>query len=173
MKTNNLKGFTLVETIFYLSFLIVFLGIVVSFVISLSKSYRTIQSTKSLESSAIFSLERITREIRNSVSVRVEESVFGVDNGVLSLDTIDSSGDPEIIKFYLDANKTVYVDSNSAQIGPLTLSGVKVESMKFYYATSTNSEAIKLDMVLESNSGSVTSTRRDFHSTVVLRGSYK
>ncbi|HAO64447.1 TPA: hypothetical protein DCQ44_00500 [Candidatus Taylorbacteria bacterium] len=166
-------GFTMVETIFYLTFLVILLGIMIAMVVSLSKTYQTIQANKNLESSAVFSLERITREIRNSTSVDVTRSALATStSGVLTLNTTDSSGAAEIIKFYLATSTgAVLIDVNGSYFGPLTLSGVKATQLQFRLATSTNSQAVKIDLTLKSNFGGA-STTKNFYTTAVLRSSY-
>ena len=151
-KYRNSRGFTLVETIFYLAFLVVLLGIVISLIVSLSKTYQTIQATKNLESSAVFSLERMTREIKNAVSVNVAQSLFASTTGsVLSLNTTDDAGNPKTVKFYIsDSTRALSVDANGTYVGPLTLSGVKVDELDFRMLTSPNSQAIKIDLGLTS-----------------------
>ena len=171
--TTRAKGFTLVETIFYLAFLVILIGIVVTFVVSISKTYQNIQATKNVESSAVFSLERMTRDIRNAISVNTAQSALATSTaGVLLLNTTDVAGNPQTIEFYVDANTgAIAVDSNGSYIGPLTLAGVTVNALEFRLTTSTNSQAVKIDLGLTSVVGGA-STTKNFYSTVVLRGSY-
>ena len=173
-KINNQKhGFTLVETIFYLTFLVIFIGIVITLIVSLAKTYQTIQATKNLESSAVFSLERMTRDIRNAISVDVGNSVLAsTTKGVLTLNTTDAGGESQTIKFYVASNTgAISVDEDGSYVGPLTLSGVVVNQLEFQLATSTNSQAVKINLSLTSVEGSA-STTKNFYSTIVLRGSY-
>ncbi len=168
MKKNG--GFTMVETLFYLAFMVILLGVVIALVISLTKTYQTIQATKNLESSAIFSLERISRDIRNASSVNVAQSTLATSTGALTLNTTDVSGNPQTIKFYLSNNR-ISVDSSGSYVGPLTLNGVNVNNLEFRLSTSTNSQAIKIILGLSSTVGTA-STSRNFYTTIVLRGSY-
>ena len=169
---NRTSGFTLIETIFYLTFLVILLGIVISLIVSLSKSHQTIQATKNLESSAIFSLERMTRDIRSASSVDVGQSQLATSpNGVLVLHTTDIAGNPETLKFYVSTiTGAISVDADGTYVGPLTLAGVLVNQLEFRLATSTDSQAVKIDLGLTSVSGSA-STTKNFYSTIVLRGS--
>lgn len=170
---NQKKAFTLVETIFYLAFLVVLLGIVISLVVSLAKTYQLIQATQNLESSAVFSLERMTREIRNAKSVNVSNSALATSTaGVLSLDTVDASGNAQTIKFYISSSTgSVNVDANGSYVGPLTLSGVRVNQLDFRLLASDNSQAVKIILGLDSVVGGA-SVSKNFYSTIVLRGSY-
>lgn len=163
----------MVETIFYLVFLVVLLGVLVALVVSLAKTYQTVQASKNLESSAVFSLERMTRDIRNASSVNEAQSALATSTaGVLTLNTTDISGNPQTIKFYLATSTGVIrVDSNGTYVGPLTLSGVKATKLEFRLATSTNSQAVKIVLGLKSVVGGA-STTDNFYTTVVLRGSY-
>lgn len=171
--TNRARGFTLVETIFYLAFMVILLGVVIMMVVSLAKTYQTIQATKNLESSAVFTLERITREIRNATSVDVNQSVLASGTaGALFLNTTDVAGNPQTIKFYLTSGTgLIKIDSNGSYVGPLTLSGVKASQLEFRLSTSTNSQAVKVVLVLNSAVGGA-STTDAFYTTVVLRSSY-
>ena len=167
------SGFTLVETIFYLAFLVILLGVVIMLIISVAQTYQTIQATKNLESSAIFSLERMSRDIRNATSVNVAQSTLASSTaGVLVLNTLDASSTAQTLKFYIaTSTKAVSVDYSGAYVGPLTLSGVTVNTLEFRLTTSTNSQAVKIDLGLTSVVGGA-STTKNFYTTVVLRGSY-
>ena len=173
INNNRKRGFTLIETIFYLVFLVVLLGVVITLIVYLSKTYQTIQATKNLESSAIFSLERMTRDIKNATSVDVGGSSLATSTaGVLLLNTSDAVGNVETIQFYVATSTgAISVNTNGAYIGPLTLAGVKVSQLEFRLSTSTNSQAIKIDLGLTSTVGGA-STTKNFYDTVVLRGSY-
>ncbi len=165
--TNS--GFTLVETIMYLLLLVLLLAVVIGLILSLSKTYKVIQATKNIETSAVFSLERMTRDIRSATSVTTGQSTLGTNPGVLTLNSTDSSGAALTIKYYL-SNNVIKVDENGSYVGPLTLSGVTVSNLIFRLSTSTNSQAVKVEMTLQSSSGSATTTS-DFNTTVELRGS--
>lgn len=159
------RGFSLVETILYLTFLIIIISIVVSFVVSLAKTYQNIQAVKNVESSAIFSLERITRDVRNAHSVNTA-------GDTLVLNTSDISGNAQSVKFYVSPiTHALSVDTDGVYVGPLTLSGVTVDSAHFTLLTSGKSQAVKVDLGLTSVVGGA-STTKNFYTTVVLRGSY-
>ena len=162
---NKKRGFSLVETILYLTFLVIIISIVVSFVVSLAKTYQSVQAVKNVESSAVFSLERITRDIRNAYSVNTA-------GDTLILNTSDASGNAQSVKFYISpTTHALSVDTDGVYVGPLTLSDVTVDDLHFTLATSSRSEAVKVGLSLTGVVGGA-STTKNFYTTVVLRGSY-
>ncbi len=73
----------------------------------------------------------MTREIRNAVSVNTTQSILASSTvGVLTLNTLDGSGNPQTIRFYVATSTTraVSIDTNGVYVGPLTLSGVTVNN---------------------------------------------
>ncbi len=160
----------MLEILIYTVILIILMMVVVNVIISMERTYRALSSQTALQSSALTALERMTREIRDSSSVDMGVSVLGSSPGVLQLNTTDDAGAAMTIQFFV-SNQTVRIKENGVDSGPLTASTVRVTNLMFRKITTAQSQAVKIDLTLES--GTSTSYRQQkFYSTVVLRGSY-
>ncbi len=169
-KLGKKHGFSLVETLFYVSIMVLVLALSVSAAYSLTNSYRRLQSAWVIESAAAAALERITRETRDALSVGLSESLFDVSPGRLALNTTREDGATTTIQFLLD-NQTVRVREADVDAGPLTPARVRVTRLLFRRIIGLNSQAIKVEITLESGQGSSLESK-NFYSTVVMRGSY-
>lgn len=163
-------GYLLVEMLFYILILTMLLLVIVNILVVLVSSERSIKTSRNIENAAAVSMERMTREIRNATSIDVANSTFGGSPGVLTLNTIDSSGNPESIKFYLSSS-VVSLDQYGVYIGPLFPSSVTATSLIFREIDSGKSIAVKIEMTLTAGNGSYAKTA-SFYSTAILRGSY-
>ena len=168
MKKNIFKnGYSLVETVAYIAMFTILLSSVTYGTMILVKSYKDTKIVRKIETSALASMDRMVREIRNATSVNVAGSSFGNSSGILTI----NNGTSSTTRFYL-SNERIYVDENGVVLGPITLSSVSVTSLVFRHIATTTSEAIKIEMTMEGNT-SGTSTVSNFYNTAVLRGSYE
>jgi type II secretory pathway pseudopilin PulG len=163
-------GMTLVELLIYIGILLMLTGVVVATLLALSRSYNTLKSTENIDSAAEIAMERMVRFIRNSASVDTGLSTLGTSPGVLQLNTLDESEHASTAKFSL-TGQVLHITEAGVDEGPLTSSNVRITSLIFTKITTAQSQAVKIQMQLES--GTSTSYRvKSFYSTVVLRGSY-
>lgn len=171
MKNLKIKtGYTLIEMVIYVSILSLIFFVVINTIISFSGSYRNLKALRSVESSGVNSMERITREIRSSTSVDVTNSFFGTNPGILVLVSSDGTISTTT-KFYVE-NGVLKVDVNGFFIGPLTVSGSSVDSLIFTRINNGISEAVKIDLTISGASGQIIKTK-SYHSTVVLKNIWK
>ncbi len=154
--------------IFILSLLLI---VLTSSLSSFLKPYRTIQSTQAIENSAETSLERITREIRSAKSVDLTQSTLGSSPGQLMLNTTDDSGTAMTIQFFM-SGQSIRIKENGVDSGALTSASTRVTNLVFRQITTTNSQAVKIEMTIESGQGESYLSKK-FYSTVVMRGSYQ
>ncbi len=68
-KKNKKKGFSIAEILIYITILVFMLTVVINILFTILKSQRSFSTSKSVESSALVSMERITREIREAQNV--------------------------------------------------------------------------------------------------------
>lgn len=163
-------GFSLIEVLVYVFILALILGVVTSSLFSVAKSYRAMKSTSSIDVTAQTVLERMTREIRDARSVSDADSIFNSSPGRISLITTDNVGVPLQIDFYLN-NQTLFVEEGGVEIGPLSASSARVSNLVFRKISTGESEALKIEMTVESGQGD-SFRSKNFYSSVVLRGSY-
>ena len=161
------SGFSLVEIIIYVAMLAILIAAITWSIASILHSYNRMKDERSVENSAMAAIDRMEKEIRNSKSVDLLNTATSTSNGYLTLNDFDSSGTPEIIKFYL-LNNRIYVDQNGSELGPLTLENTLVSSLVFRYFSNASSTGIKIEMAIQASSTPVD----NFYDSAVLRGSY-
>ena len=164
---NTKKGFSLLEMIVYISILVLMLGVIMSIAVSIVRSHRAIRASRSIENSAILSLERITREIRDADNVDSASSVFGADSGRLTLDSIDSSGNPRTVEFYLNSN-TVFLKENGVDLGPLSQADALVRALVFRLVSSPSALGVRVEMTVESGTSTYYRTA-NFYTSANIR----
>ena len=167
MKKVLHKGFSLVEIIIYVSILALVMVVIVNTLLSFGSTYRDVRMQRSIDTSALTSLERMTRDIRSAKNILVNQSSFNTTPGVLSLYAVDGTVSTTT-RFYLN-NSVLQVDINGTYSGPLTLAQVSVTNLTFNRLVSTSSEAVKINMTLQYVYGSTTKTK-NYQTTVVLKG---
>ncbi|MCI5108292.1 MAG: prepilin-type N-terminal cleavage/methylation domain-containing protein [Candidatus Pacebacteria bacterium] len=160
------KGYTLVEAVVYIAVMAILFIIISNSLISIIGTYKEFDTRRDLQSAAIFSFERLTREIREAESVSVAGSFFGTSPGILVLSKIEG-GNPVVLEFKLSGT-SLHVYKDGADQGPLTASGVSVNSLIFNHSTNDHSELVKMQLTLQSGE-----LIRDFYTSTVLRGAYE
>ena len=165
---KNKKGFSLVEIIIYISLLAILTGAITWSIASILHSYNRMKDARAVENSAMASMDRMVKEIRNSKSVDLVHTATSTANGYLTLNDFDSNGNSETIKFYL-LNNRIFVDQNGSQMGPLTLESITVSSLVFRYFTNASSTGVKIEMAIQASTTPVI----NFYDSAVLRGSYE
>ena len=163
------SGFSLVEIIIYVALLAVFVGVITWSIGSILHTYNRMKDERAVESSAISSMDRMVKEIRNSKSVDLAHTATSTENGYLTLNTYDSVGSSTVVKFYLSNNR-VYVDQAGIQMGPLTLENISAPSLVFRYFTNATSTGVKIELGLQSSSSTPINY---FYDSAVLRNSYQ
>lgn len=161
---------TIIETLFYIMILVLLTAVTVGTLLSLSSIYRNLQSLESVNESAQSSLERIVRETRGATSIDTFQSTLGSSPGNLFLNTLDQNGATTTVQFFL-TGQTMHIKEAGVDIGPLTASNVRVTNLVFRRIASSQSQAVKVEMTLESGT-STNYVSKNFYSTAVLRGSY-
>lgn len=167
---NSAQGFTLVEMIIYIAFFAVLSVSTVNATLLVMKSFYTLRISQNMNQSATTALERMSREIRNAYDVDTMNSTFGTNPGRLTLKTKDSLGANTTVEFYVDSANQLNMRIGGVEQGLLVSSSVSLTNLVFHLITTTNSKAIKIDMILHDARSGVTKTA-NFYDTIVLRGS--
>ena len=165
-KINFKKGFSLLEMVIYISILVLVLVVVVNMTTVIILSQKKVASLRVIEHSSGVSLDRMTREIKDSLDVDIVESVFGVHPGKLVLDTTDLEGNPKKIEFYIDANTLILKDGLTEN--PLTDAEVSVTNLVFQQVTENRAKAIRMELTLEAGAGEFYRSE-DFLAAALIR----
>jgi len=162
------RGLSLIETVVYVAIIVIVLLALVSAVVFSAGVLKEIIASKTIKSSAISSLERMTREVRRSEDVNTTSSVFDVHPGKLVLNTTDSAGSPTTIEFYVD-DGVIKMDEGGTYIGDLTLSNASTTNLIFRNMSNSVADGVKIEITLENEKENKV---ENFYTSAVSRGSY-
>jgi len=167
----NSSGFSLIETLVYVSILVVILIAVINTALIMSRSYGELSASRNINSSVVSALERITREVRWAYDVDNSQSTLNVHPGSLTLSTTNYFGESSTVEFYLE-DGVLKIKEGGVYKGVLTSPNVQVVNLVFRPVSSGRSQMIKVEITLEGvvRRGRIRS--ETFYDSVVLRGSY-
>jgi len=169
-KQNGIRGMSLIETVIYISILAMLVFTITSVLFLVSRSYKKIQAAELVESTAMISLDRMVREIRDASSIDTAGSLFNISPGVLVLNTTDENDLATTIKFLVVGDR-VRVVEGGIDVGPISKTRARVTSLVFQPIMSPQSKAVRIKMIVETGQGE-SYLSKPFYSTTVLRGSY-
>lgn len=171
-KQLSSKGFTLVETLIYLSFTVIFSGLVIASLLTVTKSFYTLRLTRDLTQSGTVAFERVLREIRGAYDIDNMNTNFYENPGKLVLrkrDTITKQ--PTTIEFYVNSTGQLAMREGGVDKGTLMGTNVTVTDFKIRDLDANwFSHAGEIELAVEAKdslSGGTISQR--FISTAVLR----
>jgi len=161
------NGFSLVEMIIYILILVSLLVVIMNITVSIVRSQRAVKASRNVENSAMISLERITREVRQMNDVSSTLSVFDTNPGTLVLNSTDIGGNPRTVEFYV-ASSTIFMKENGVVSGALSQSDAVITNLIFRHFSNASVDGIRIEMTIES--GTSTYYRvGDFYSSAILR----
>lgn len=159
----------MVEMTVYTAILAVVLLLIVSFIVSFGRAYNVLRTTIHINNSATISFERMIREIRQANDVDTAASTLGTHPGKLVLKTTEAST-PVTLEFYINGG-VLSVRKDGTDVGGLTRTDVTITNLVFQSVSNGNSEAVKVEMTLESAVADTTRVKK-FYGSAVLRDSY-
>lgn len=164
---------SLVETIVYLSILIVLLAAIVNSVLVLTTHYRAVRSTREIEDSGIAIIDRMTRDIRSADDVLTDISVFNVSPGTLAVVSRDVTSGMSTTTMFTVLNERLVVYENGIYVGPLSKQGISIVGFTVRLVDTSNADAVKIELSMQSDQAIPNIVSKNFYSTVVMRGTYK
>jgi hypothetical protein len=167
------SGVSIVETLVYISIFVVLLMGIVRGMYALTGSYKNVRVYRSIESAAIESMDRITRDIRSATAINTGQTSYDVSQGSLSLSTYDINDTPITVRYYLSTTTAqIMLEENGALLGPLTPSDISVDSLVFRQYATTTSTGIKIEMIMSNSTTTPVDFSENFYGTAILRGQY-
>ncbi len=162
-KSKIKSGYTILELVFYITFLSIVTFVVINSMIIMAKSFKeTSIQAQYVQGGNI--LERISREIKQAYDIN---SISASD---LVLNTKDSGGANKTLEFLLSSGDVQLIE-NGTLTGNLNAPNITVTTLSFTQITTTEGKAVKVSLTLKSDDD--TSARLiNFYDTLVLRGSY-
>lgn len=169
MKTkmiNNAQGYTLAETLGYIFALSVVSVLVINALLLLSKSFVSMKTSRAVGTSAVVSIDQITKEIRNAESVS-PLSVLKTSPGKLVL--VMPEGSPTTtVEFSLGNSNILHKFENGIDQGALIATGTDIPYLVFNVATTTKSASVSFEMTIR-DSTKRTKISETFYSTATMR----
>lgn len=170
MKILKKKGYSLVEIIVYLAIFTTMSVVVINSFITILNSFKETRTNRDLLESGSTVMERISREIRQAKNIDVTNSTLSSSPGVLQLNSTDSVGTAQVIKFSITSGAlNIYKDGTLT--GNLLGQNITVTSLIFRRIVTTNGEAVKIEMTLQDNNSKSLKTI-NLYNTIILRGGY-
>lgn len=160
------RGFTLIETLFYVAILIVATIVVVGSFLSLRNVLERNRMERIIATAGYTVLDRVARTAQAGTSVDTAASTLDETSSILTL----LSG--ATTTTFSISEDTISMTQNGDALGALTPPGVAVTEFRVFHFTNSFSEGIRIKLSLTSTS-TVASTTETFFTTAVLRGSYE
>lgn len=169
MSTSH-SGFSLIELLVYVAVFATALTLIVGTALGLSRAYGGVSNLSRVERDGTAILERVTREVRGAGSIDIGASALGVNPSKLVLNITDDAGAARTVEFSV-SNSALRLKENGTDSGALTGSKVTVSSFVARRISTGGSEAVKVELALQSGVGTASTTKK-FYATTILRNSY-
>lgn len=173
-----MRGFTLIETIFYVAIITVVTGILLLTVLNNLSAYNRSESQQNMFQNANDALKTIMNETKYSKSIYTPTSVMDNDAGQLSLETAVNAPTGEtttFVDFYLD-NGVIYQKKEGEAALALTSDRVVITVLRFTDIVSGTKHSVKADIHghinTEASAGSGNTATITISSSASLRGAY-
>ncbi|MES3031412.1 MAG: hypothetical protein V4697_03310 [Patescibacteria group bacterium] len=138
------RGFTLIETLFYIVGVILFLFVISALFIYMYSWYRRVTIDPRVDHAGIVLVDTLVRGIRGGETVNLGQSSLATNNGALSLTGTVNLVD--ITKRFSLSNGRVLYEQTSSPSSYISPSGMTVSRMYFTNLTSPLSSAVKFDI---------------------------
>jgi len=162
---NTKRGSSIIEIMIYLAiFTALSILVINSFIVILS-SFNVTNMNRSLLESGTTSMEKITREIRQAENIDASST-----DASLVLNSRDISGALVSTKFINEDGKLNLYKGGELE-GGLLDDNILITNLSFKRITTTESQAVKIEMTLEYSLGKETKSE-NFYNTIILRGGY-
>lgn len=164
-------GYSLIETVMYIALFVLLASVLVGTLFGMTSAYREIRVNDDLLDSSSVAMERMTREIRDAVSIDTGASTFGATPGTLTLNSLDGSGAPKTVEFNVAGSGALDIlDSTDGTARDLTGGHVVVTSLVFRNVTTAIGSAVKVEATFQSVRAPGQTVTES--GTAMLRGSY-
>lgn len=170
MKNTRKNGYSLMEMLIYLAIFTMLSILVINSLITVMTSFSTTRTNRDLLESGSTAIERISREIRQAKTVDTTNSTLGSSPGVLQLNSTDGSGNALLVKFMVSSGALNMYTGGTLKDNLLG-QNITVNNLVFRRISTTNGEAVKIELTLQDNSSKTTKTA-NFYDTIILRGGY-
>ena len=171
MRTNfTTKGLTLVEVIVYIGGMILVLSAISISVMETYRVYLVLTNEARIDRVGISIVDELTREIRSGMSIDQSDSVFGVDEGLLTINA--QEGEVTVSKYFgLENGRIVYREDGGGAVY-LTPEDVTVSKLHYSQVVSDASYGVRYEIDLTYILKGVSNTET-YSGFAILRHSYE
>lgn len=162
----NRRGFSLIEVLIYVAVLVATSTVIVSALLTLSRSYAELSLMHAMQLSALTTFDRVSHEVRLAENVDIAGSTLGTHPGVLRLDNI-TEGVTDTVEFFLSGG-TLRILENDVDAGALTVPDITVSNLVFQVIDNGVAEGVRTELTLRGSIGT-TEVERVFYSFAVMR----
>lgn len=164
------RGLSLIEVVLYVGLFSMVSIIAINSMMQTVNAFNNLRSSRDMNDSAVKVMERLTRDIKSSTLVDLTNSTFNADPGRLTLNTVNASGTPMTVEYYVTAN-TLHIRENGVDKGSLISSRTEVEALVFNYINTGHTVGIKITLRLRP-AHRIAVDDNYFYNTIILRGTY-
>lgn len=167
-KKISQSGFSLVETLMYVTILILVVTMSTSILLLSNNSFKSALVSRALGRDGQGAVARVILEVRQGSSINIADSIFGADPSTLAFYTTDDAGNPIEAEVSVIGD-TLYLTKDDESV-PLTSSSTQVTTFEVRRFSTVNSEGVNIELILSPVSGLTTSAT--FFDTAIVRGGY-
>lgn len=168
--TTNKKGFTLVETLFYIGGLVLLLGVISTIFIYMYDWYKVVTIEPRVDQVGITLVDKIVKDIHAGATINGSESSFGTTNGSVSV--TGSINAVDVIKKYSILGTCMAYQQDSGATTCISPNGMTVSRFYLTQVDSPISTAIRFDIDISYKTKQGTTTKT-YSSFAILRQSYE
>lgn len=167
---KNKKGFTLVETLFYIAGLVLLLAVITTIFLYMYDWYRAVTIPPRVDRVGSILIDKISRDIHTSELINSAQSSFNTTNGALSITGIVDS--ISVTKKFSLSNGYLAYQQDSGSTSYLSPNGMTVSRLYFISTSTPISSAVHfdIDIAYKTKQGTTTKTYSGFS---ILRQSYE
>ena len=163
---NNIFGYSIVEMVVYLAIFAVLSILVINSFITILSSFNVTSVNRKLLESGTISMERMSREIRQAQDIDANSTAGSLVLKVASGYVCFTKTNTNNLNFSTGSSY-----SCGTSLGDLLDDDVSLTNIEFRNITTTESKAVKIEMLLEYQEGTIVKSEK-FYDTIILRGAY-
>lgn len=169
--TNLKRGFTLVETLFYIAGMVALLVVIIFMLINSYDWYRTTVVYPRADQDGSLAISRIENDIRSGSSLNTAQNSFNTSSGSVGLTGLDSSG-ASVTYYYALQNGRIAYQKNGGATEYITPAYLTVTRLQFNQIDTPISTAIRtvIDITYPTKTGTTTNS---YSALSIMRNSYE
>jgi hypothetical protein len=167
---TNKKGFTLVETLFYIAGLVLLLAVISMVFIYMYDWYRAVTIVPRVDQVGMTLVDKIVKDIHSSSTINPGSSSLGTTNGSISL--TGSVNLVNVTKNYSIVGNCITYQQDSGAISCISPNGITITRFYLIEVDSPISKALKFDIDISYSTKQGTTTRT-YSSFAILKQSYE